>query len=152
MSNADPFGFDEVDNVPAPKPQKPALDLSAFPEPEPKAVDRAAASAARQAAAEAGFSERAVATKPQKPPTPEVPPSTDSADTKPKRKTISRRPRGSAKDNTGVLSMTGDAEILQQFIRRAVYMRATYTGLMGELLQTYDKIHGPVPDDFEVTK
>lgn len=151
MSNADPFGFDEVDEQPSAKPAKPALDLSAFPEPQPKAVDRAAASAAREVAAAAGFTERTTTQKPGKPiahddQTPA------SADAKPKRKTISRRPRGSAKDNTGVLSITGDADILEQFIRRAVYMRATYTGLMGLLLDTYDEVHGPVPDDFEVTK
>ena len=46
------------------------------------------------------------------------------------------------------MTLTGRADVLDEFVRRATWERKKYVELLAELLDTYEAEKGPVPDDF----
>lgn len=84
------------------------------------------------------------------PPTPPKPSKPRQAVEEPKpaqRRQISRRPRNSGRD-TGQLTLTGDAETLEALTFHAVYQRVPYVAMLGQMLELWEKTHGPLPPEF----
>ncbi|NEX91156.1 hypothetical protein [Caulobacter sp. 17J65-9] len=142
MSN-DPFGFDELAGGTAPKVDT-GPDLSRFA-PKAKTIDVEKAAAAKAAGEAHGFHSRS----PRQPREPAPPARPEPPKAKGKRLVIGRRRRGEGGD-IGQLSLTGDPEVLKEFVRRATFERATYVGFLGQMLELWEREHGKLPDDFEI--
>lgn len=137
------------------------LDLSALSKktPKPGALEPAVLKAAENR----GFG-RDVLVKPPVEPSSETPASQNAPQTPPKpkpskprlaveepkpsqRRQISRRRRNSGRD-TGQLTLTGDAETLEALTFHAVYQRVPYVAMLGQMLELWEKTHGPLPQKF----
>lgn len=150
--------LDERENDEAVKP----LDLKALSKKAPKSVTLAPESLA--VARERGFSRDVGGNTPNvkgvepsqsekeavEPPTPIKPSRPRLAVEEPKpaqRRQISRRRRNSGRD-TGQLTLTGDAETLEALTFHAVYQRVPYVAMLGQMLELWEKTHGPLPQKF----
>ena len=150
--------LDERENDEAVKP----LDLKALSKKAPKSVTLAPESLA--VARERGFARDVGGNTPNvkgvepsqsekeavEPPTPIKPSRPRLAVEEPKpaqRRQISRRRRNSGRD-TGQLTLTGDAETLEALTFHAVYQRVPYVAMLGQMLELWEKTHGPLPPEF----
>lgn len=64
-----------------------------------------------------------------------------------RRRQISRRPRNSGQD-TGQLTLTGDAETLDALTFHAIYQRVPYVAMLGQMLELWENTHGHLPAEF----